>query len=121
MNRLICQVCNQNLAAAARLLGADEVRRWHAAYHRVQVSEAASVVVEMARKAVVHLPDVSGDALRQALLEFDQHSAGLERGYLEYDHGAALWCHDNTCERTECHRCFPVRGCSNHESCRCLR
>lgn len=121
MNRLICRVCNQNLAASARLVGVDTAKRWHDVSHRLQVSEVASVVVELARKATVLLPAVSGDALRQALLEFDQHSATLGRGYLEYDHGPALWCRDNSCERTECHRCFPVRGCSNHESCRCLR
>lgn len=69
------------------MLGVDEVKRWHDVYHRLQHFGAATTVVELARKAVIHLPDDRGDALRRALLDIDQLSKGFEPGYLQYDFG----------------------------------
>lgn len=31
---------------------------------------------------------------------------------------AAVWCVNNECEQPECHRCYPVVGCAEHEKCR---
>lgn len=87
VNRLICRLCNENLAGAARMLGVDEAKRWHDVYHRLQHYDAANTVVDLARKAVIHLPDDRGDALRRALLDLDQLSKGFEPGYLQYDFG----------------------------------
>ena len=69
------------------MLGVDEVKRWHDVYHRLQNFVAANTVVELARKAAIHLPDDRGDALRRALLDLDQLSKGFEPSYLQYDFG----------------------------------
>lgn len=28
------------------------------------------------------------------------------------------WCDDNTCESLSCHRCFPIKTCTDHSKCR---
>lgn len=29
-----------------------------------------------------------------------------------------MYCSENNCDLAECHRCFPVPGCDDHEKCR---
>ena len=39
--------------------------------------------------------------------------------YVE-EKGARIYCEENNCEQSECHRCFPVPGCGGHEKCRSI-
>jgi hypothetical protein len=28
-----------------------------------------------------------------------------------------LWCYSNECEHPDCHRCYPIQGCTIHDKC----
>lgn len=66
----------------ARLLGPEEVKHMHDVFHRLQIIEATTTVVDLARKAIPHLPGDLGGPLRGAILENDFLTKGWERGYL---------------------------------------